>query len=126
MPKVNFDFFVDFIQSKSPPLIGVDISSSSVKLVELSQMPNSGGYVVERYVIETLPKDAFFDGNINNLDALADALQRAWKRLGTKKKRLFRLPPTAFRLSNTEKNVCRPVWSWLPKQKDSARIPGFG
>ncbi|ADL54203.1 pilus assembly protein PilM [Gallionella capsiferriformans] len=96
MPKVNFDFFVDFIQSKAPPLIGVDISSSSVKLVELSQAPNNGGYVVERYVIETLPKDAFFDGNINNLDALADALQRAWKRLGTKIKNIsVALPASA-------------------------------
>lgn len=95
MPKVNFDILLDFIQSKTPPLIGVDISSSSVKLVELSQAPNKTGYVVERYVIEVLPKDAFFDGNINNLDALAETLQRAWKRLGTKIKNVSVALPAA-------------------------------
>lgn len=99
MPKVNFDIFLELIQSKSPPLIGVDISSSSVKLVELSQAPNNGAYVVERYVIEALSKDAFFDGNINNLDALAEALQRAWKRLGTKIKNISVALPAAAVIS---------------------------
>lgn len=99
MPKVNVDIILDYIQSKTPPLIGVDISSSSVKLVELSQASNAGGYIVERYVIEVLPKDAFFDGNINNLDALAEALQRAWKRLGTKIKNISVALPAAAVIS---------------------------
>lgn len=86
MPKVNFDSLLDFLQPKMPPMIGVDISSSSVKLVELSEAPKNGGYIVERYAIEALPKDAVSDGNINNLDALAETLQRAWKRLGTRSK----------------------------------------
>ena len=97
MPKVNFEIFLDFIRPKTPPLIGVDISASSVKLVELSQGP--AGYVLERYVIETLPKEAFFDGNINNLDALAESLQRAWKRLGTKIKNISVALPAAAVIS---------------------------
>lgn len=84
MPKVNFDIPLDFLQTTTPPLIGVDISSSSVKMVELSEMPKKGGYVVERYAIEPLPKDAVSDGNINNLDAVSESLQRAWKRLGSR------------------------------------------
>lgn len=84
MLKVNFDIPLDFLQATTPPLIGVDISSSSVKMVELSEMPKKGGYVVERYAIEPLPKDAVSDGNINNLDAVAESLQRAWKRLGSR------------------------------------------
>ncbi len=84
MLKVNFDIPLDFLQASTPPLIGVDISSSSVKMVELSETPKKGGYVVERYAIEPLPKDAVSDGNINNLDAVAESLQRAWKRLGTR------------------------------------------
>lgn len=95
MPKVNFDRVLDFFQTKTPPMIGVDISSSSVKLVELSAAANNAGYVVERYVIEPLPKDAFFDGNINNLDALANTLQHAWKRLGTKLKNVSVALPAA-------------------------------
>lgn len=84
MPKVNFNSLLEFLQPKMPPLIGVDISSSAVKLVELSSVPNNTAYIVERYAIESLPKDAVSDGNINNLDALAQTLQRAWKRLDTK------------------------------------------
>src|SRR5665647_3525791 len=95
MPKVNFDILLDFLQSKTPPMIGVDISSSAVKLVELSYAPNNSGYIVERYAIEALPKDAVSDGNINNLDALAETLQRAWKHLGTKIKNVSVALPAA-------------------------------
>lgn len=84
MPKVNFDIPLDFLQTKTPPLIGVDIGASSVKMVELSQLPKNAGYMVERYAIEPLPKDAVSDGNINNLDAVSESLRRAWKRLGGK------------------------------------------
>lgn len=95
MSKVNFDELLDFLQTKMPPLIGVDISSSSVKLVELSQLPNNGAYTVECYAIEALPKDAVSDGNINNLDALAETLQRAYKRLGTRIKNVAVALPAA-------------------------------
>ncbi len=95
MPKVNLESLLDFIQSRTPPLIGVDISSSSVKLVELSQSPNNAGYTIERYAIEALPKDAVSDGNINNLDALAETLQKAWKHLGTKIKNISVALPAA-------------------------------
>ena len=84
MPKVNFDIPLDFLQTKTPPLIGVDIGTSSVKMVELSQLPKNAGYMVERYSIEPLPRDAVSDGNINNLDAVSESLRRAWKRLGGK------------------------------------------
>ncbi len=95
MPKVNFDIPLDFLQTKTPPMIGVDISASSVKMVELSELPKKGGYVVERYAIEPLPKDAVTDGNINNLDAVAETLQRAWKRLGSRIKNVSLALPAA-------------------------------
>ncbi len=95
MPKVNFEIPLDFLQTKTPPMIGVDISSSSVKMVELSEAPKSGGYIVERYTIEPLPKDAVSDGNVNNLDALAECLQRAWKRLGSRIKNVSLALPAA-------------------------------
>ncbi|MFI4922925.1 MAG: pilus assembly protein PilM, partial [Burkholderiales bacterium] len=49
MPKGKFDFF----EARIPPLIGVDISSSAVKMVEISEAGKSG-YRVERYTIEPL------------------------------------------------------------------------
>lgn len=70
------------LNPKARPLLGLDISSSAVKLVELSAN-GKDGYRVERYAIEVLPKDAVSDGNIANMDAVVDAVRRAWKRLGT-------------------------------------------
>lgn len=68
--------------SKARALIGVDISSSSVKMVELASN-GKDGYRVERYTIEVLPKDVVSDGNIVNLEAAAESVKRAWKKLAT-------------------------------------------
>lgn len=67
---------------KARPLIGLDISSSAVKMVELVAN-GKDGYRVERYTIEVLPKDAVSDGNITNLEAVVDCVRRAWKRMAT-------------------------------------------
>ena len=63
-------------------LVGLDISSSAVKMVELGS-DGKGGYRVERYTIEVLPRDAVADGNIVNLEAAAESVRRAWKKLAT-------------------------------------------
>ncbi len=67
---------------KSKPLIGVDISSSAVKMVELSGN-GKDGYRVERYTIEVLSKDVVADGNIINLEEASESVRRAWKRMAT-------------------------------------------
>src|SRR5204863_7606673 len=72
----------------------MDISSSSVKLVELADA-GRGNPRVERYAIEALPKDAVLDGNITNLDAVVDAVQRGWKRMATRTKNVALALPTA-------------------------------
>ncbi len=95
MFKGNFDIPLDFLKGKAPPLIGVDISSSSIKMVELSQSSKTKAFVLERYVIEDLPKDAVSDGNINNLDVVSDTLRRAWKRMGTGIKNISLALPAA-------------------------------
>lgn len=99
MIKGNFDIPLDFLQTSTPPMIGVDISSSAVKMLELSEAPKRGGYVVERYAIESLPSDAVSDGNINNLDAVSEALQRAWKRMGTRIRNVSLALPAAAVIS---------------------------
>ncbi|MEQ1525813.1 MAG: pilus assembly protein PilM [Gallionella sp.] len=95
MLNVNFDIPLDFLSASTPPLVGVDISASSVKMVELSLAPKKGGYVVERYAIEPLPKGAVSDGNINNLEAVSESMQRAWRRLGTRIKSISLALPAA-------------------------------
>lgn len=99
MIKGNFDIQLDFLQTSTPPMIGVDISSTSVKMVELSEAPKKSGYVVERYTIEPLPQDAVTDGNINNLDAVSDALRQAWKRMGSRIKNVSLALPAAAVIS---------------------------
>ncbi len=91
---VGFDISA-LLNPKARPLLGLDISSSAVKLVELTASGKEG-YRVERYAIEVLPKDAVSDGNIANLDAVVDAVRRAWKRLGTSTKNVaMALPASA-------------------------------
>lgn len=83
---------------KAPPLIGADLSSSAIKMVELAEA-GKGLYRVERYAIEPLPKDSVVDGNINNLDAVSDALKRCHKRMGTSIKNLALALPNAAVIS---------------------------
>ncbi|PTT78961.1 pilus assembly protein PilM [Pelomonas sp. HMWF004] len=68
---------------KHPPLIGLDISSSSVKLVELSQTKN-GDLVLERFASEPFEKGWISDGQIEKFDEVADAVRRVVGRSGSK------------------------------------------
>ena len=86
---------LDIFTVKSPALIGVDISSTSIKLVELSDM-GKGVRRLERYVVEALPKDVVTDGNIVNLDQVSDGLKRAWKRLATRNRNVALALPAAM------------------------------
>ena len=86
---------LDFFTTKSPALIGVDISSTSIKLVELADA-GKGVVRLERYVVESLPKDVVTDGNIANLDQVSDGLKRAWKRLGSRNRNVALALPAAM------------------------------
>ena len=90
----NLEILERLFKSKAPALIGCDISSSSVKLVEIADA-GKNVYRVERYSIEPLPRDAVVDGNINNLEAVSDCLKRGWKRMGTNIKGLALALPSA-------------------------------
>ncbi|MDA8129158.1 MAG: pilus assembly protein PilM [Betaproteobacteria bacterium] len=90
---LNID--LDWLSAKGLPVLGLDISTTAVKLVELSDA-GKGMLRVERYVIEPLPKDAVTDSNITNLDQVADVLRTAWKNLGTRIKNVaLALPSSA-------------------------------
>ncbi len=84
---------LDLFTPKAPPLFGLDISSSSVKMVEIVDA-GKGIYRVERYAIEPLARDAVVDGNINNLEAVTDSVRRAHKRLGTRTKHVAMAVPS--------------------------------
>jgi type IV pilus assembly protein PilM len=88
----------DLFTPKAPPLFGLDISSSSVKMLEIVDA-GKAAYRVERYSIEPLARDAVVDGNINNLEAVAEAVKRAHKRLGTRTKHVAMAVPTGAVIS---------------------------
>ena len=70
--------------AKTKPLIGLDITTSSVKLVELGQ--SGGHYRVESYAAEPTPANAVNEKNIVDADAVGEAIRRAVKRAGSKTK----------------------------------------
>jgi type IV pilus assembly protein PilM len=95
--RIDPSFIQRLLKSKSPPLVGADLSSSSIKMVELSE--SGGSYRVERYAIETLPHESIVEGNIINLDAVSEALRRCHQRLGTSIKNIALALPNAAVIS---------------------------
>lgn len=76
-------------------LIGLDISSSSVKLVELSR-DSAGKLVLDRCAIEPLERGWITDGNVEKFDEVADAVRRVVKKSGTRTKNVaLALPASA-------------------------------
>ncbi len=60
---------------KTRTLLGVDISSSAVKLLEFSL--RNGRYRLENYVIRQLPIGAVVDKHIRDIEAVGDAIRQA-------------------------------------------------
>ncbi|MBL4606566.1 MAG: pilus assembly protein PilM [Pseudomonadales bacterium] len=63
-----------FQTKKSASLLGLDISSSTVKLLELSR--SSGQFRVESYGVEPLPPNAVVEKNISDVEAVGQAIKR--------------------------------------------------
>jgi type IV pilus assembly protein PilM len=66
------------------PLVGVDISSTAVKLLQLTE--SGGRYRVEHYAVEPLPPNAVVEKNIVEVEAVGEAIKRAVSRSGTRVK----------------------------------------
>lgn len=79
---------------KNPPLIGLDISSFDIKLVELSEGSDKE-YRLERYASEPLPKGAILDGNIENIEQVSDTIRKLLKKSGSGSKNAAVAMPAA-------------------------------
>ncbi|MFP5344146.1 MAG: type IV pilus assembly protein PilM, partial [Gammaproteobacteria bacterium] len=60
--------------SRRPPLLGLDISATSVKLLELSR--SGGRYRVESYAVEPLPTGAVTEKTLSDVEAVGEAVKR--------------------------------------------------
>jgi len=73
-----------FTGSDTPALVALDISSSRVKLLELSGNP--GRYQIKAYANEPLPPQAISDHQIVEPEAVAQVIKRAMERADSKVK----------------------------------------
>jgi len=75
---------VGLFSSSSTPVLGIDVSSTAVKLLELSGGGNK--FKVECYAGEPLPSNSVVEKNITDVEAVGDTIRRAVKRSATKNK----------------------------------------
>jgi type IV pilus assembly protein PilM len=80
---------------EAAPLLGVDISSTTIKLVELGR-DRAGGLLVEHCAMEPMDRGWVVEGNIEKFDEVADAMRRLVRKSGTKAKNVaLALPGSA-------------------------------
>jgi type IV pilus assembly protein PilM len=75
---------VSLFAAKTTPLLGVDISSTAVRVLQLGR--NGAHFRVEHYAVEPLPPNAVVEKNIVEVEAIGQAIHRALSRSGSKLK----------------------------------------
>ena len=120
------------------PLLGLDITTSSVKLIELTM--SGGQYRVESYAAEPTPHNAINEKAIVDAEAVGEAIRRAVKRSGAKsrlaaiaiqrRRRDHQSHPDAQeprreRARGSGRDAGRPVHP-LPDGRSQLRLPGRG
>jgi type IV pilus assembly protein PilM len=81
------------------PLVGMDVSASSIKLVELGQDPSSEGFTLERCAIERLQHGWVNEGNIENFEAVVEATRNLLQKSRTKAKQVAMAMPASAIIS---------------------------
>ena len=60
---------------KSSTMLGVDISTTAIKILQLS--PSGNSYKVDNYIIRPLPANSVVEKNISDIDAVGDCIAQA-------------------------------------------------
>jgi len=83
---------LSFFQRKKPAIIGLDISSTAIKLLEFSKTSSMGRggaqYRVESYAVEPLPANAVVEKNIADVNAVGETIRNVVKRSGSRAKHI--------------------------------------
>lgn len=74
-----------FFNRNKGPVVGLDISSSSVKAMEFSQ--TGDGYRVNHYGVEPLPSNAVTEKVISDVDAVGESIRHVMKKSSSKAKK---------------------------------------
>ena len=73
-----------WFKRKRPPVLGIDISSAAVKLLELSRQGDR--FRVESFAVAPLPPDAVVDKNVASVEAVGKVIKSVVKQSGTRLK----------------------------------------
>jgi type IV pilus assembly protein PilM len=73
-----------FGKRKATQVLGLDISSTTVKLLELSFA--GGRYRVESYAVSSLPQDAVIEKSVNDVEGVSNAIRNVVAQSRTKLK----------------------------------------
>ena len=84
---------------RSAALVGLDIGSTSVKLVELSQ--HDGRHRVEAFGVEPLPPNAVVERNIRDPERVGEAIRRIAARARPRARRAAAAVPDAVAITKT-------------------------
>ncbi|MDF1688483.1 MAG: pilus assembly protein PilM [Cycloclasticus sp.] len=75
---------MSFFKRNNPNVLGIDVSTSAVKLIELSR--HGSRYRVEGYAVAALPESAVIDNNFTDIEAIGQTVSTVLERSGTKLK----------------------------------------
>lgn len=70
--------------TKSPPLIGLDIGSSSIRLLQLSR--HGASYRIDHFAIEPLPSGVIVEKSVQDIEAISEAIRSAVRNSGSNSK----------------------------------------
>jgi type IV pilus assembly protein PilM len=87
--------FAHIFSRQPAPLLGLDISTSSVKLVELGRRA-SGEWILKCYASEQLERGWINDGQVEKFDEVVEAIRKVVRKSGTRAKNVaMALPASA-------------------------------
>ncbi len=109
---------------RKEPILGIDISPSAVKLIELSR--SGQRFRVEAFAIEPLGEGMMEDRNLTDPGEVGEAIKRAWRKSGTRLRRAAVAVPTSsvitravpmpaeFKESDIEVNMSIEASQYIP------------
>lgn len=110
--------------TRKEPILGIDISPSAVKLIELSR--SGPRFRVEGFAIEPLAEGVMEDRNPVDTDAIGEAIKRACRKAGIRTRRAAVAVPTSsvitrtvpmpaeFKESDIETNISIEAAQYIP------------
>lgn len=75
---------MNLFRKKSAPVIGLDIGSSSVRVVQLSKQ--GSGYRIEHFAIEPMSEGVMAEKSVQDIEAVSNAVARAVQNSGSRAK----------------------------------------